>query len=80
MKEFPEFEKPVSNWAVAGGMVVFAGLFLLWAVGFDLLAGWIQGGAIEAVLNWVSGAWYWVALVAVVVAVILKSLSKPQDL
>jgi hypothetical protein len=69
-------DKPVSNWAVAGAFIVFAVLFLLWAIGFDLLAGWIQGGVIEAVLNWVSGAWYWVGVVAVVVAVILNSLSK----
>jgi hypothetical protein len=66
-------EKPVSNWAVAGGMVVFAALYLLWALGFDIVAGWIRGGSVEAVLNWVSGAWYWVGIVAVVIAMVVGS-------
>lgn len=64
-------EKPVSNWAVAGGMVVFALAFLLWAVGFDLVAGWLQGGGVETVLNWVTNFWYWVALGVFVVVVLV---------
>ena len=69
-------EKPVSNWAVAGGLVVFALAFLLWALGFDAVAGWIQGGSIEAVLNWLSTAWLWLGVAVVVIALAVGSLGK----
>ena len=73
MKNSPETEKPLRKWALAGGMVVFAALFLLWALGFDLVAGWIQGCRIEAVLNWLSTAWMWIGVVSVVIAMAVGS-------
>ena len=63
----------MSNWAVAGGLLVFAALYLLWALGFDTLAGWLSGSSIEAVLNWVSNAWYWLSIGAVVIGLAVAS-------
>jgi hypothetical protein len=53
-------EKPVSNWAVAGVMLGFLVAFAVWAAGFDLVASWLAGGGgVDAVLSWMSNAWYW---------------------
>jgi hypothetical protein len=79
MKDTTTTEKPVSNWAVAGGLLVFAALYLVWALGFDSLAQWLAGGTIEKLLNWVSNAWYWVVMVAVVIAVVLGSWMKRPE-
>ncbi len=79
MKDSTPTDKPVSNWAVAGGLLVFAALYLVWALGFDSLSNWLAGGTIEKVLNWVSNAWFWFSMVAVVIAMAVGSWMKRPD-
>lgn len=46
--------------------VLMLGAFLLWAVGFDAVAGLIeQGGALDRALSSVTSPWPWIAAVAV---------------
>lgn len=59
-KPSPPSDSP-SFLAVLGIGLAFFAAFLLWAVGFDVLARGVDGTVIEAVLNWVSRFWLWAA-------------------
>lgn len=74
MEDHTPVDKPISNWAVAAGLLAFAAAYLLWAIGFDLIATWIQASTIETVLNWISNFWYWVAIGVFVLALIASKL------
>ncbi len=69
MNKQPAPSDEPSTLAVVGVGLAFLAAFLLWAVGFDVLARGVDGSVIEAVLNWLSHAWLWVA--GIVVAAVL---------
>lgn len=76
MEDHTPVDKPISNWAVAGGLLAFAAAYLLWAIGFDFIATWLQGGVIDTVLSWVTNCWYWVAIGVFIVTMIAAQFRK----
>lgn len=76
MEDHTPVDKPISNWAVAGGLLAFAAAYLLWAIGFDIVCGWLAGTWVETVLTWVTNFWYWVAIGVFIVTMIAAQFRK----
>jgi predicted membrane-bound spermidine synthase len=76
MKNSSEADKPVSNWAVLGALLVFGAAYLVWALGFDAVAGWLAGGSMEAVLSWATRVWLWLVVGAFVLALAVGSWAR----
>ena len=59
----PPLSKDPSWWQMLLIFAIIGGAFLLWAFGFDLLAEALKGGAVEAVMSWLSRFWFWLMLI-----------------